>query len=463
MRPEIKIPMINWWEKTMFRNQLSGIVTFLALMAMAVVSADLRAQDWPNWRGPNYNGSTEAKGLPTKFSKTENVKWAADMPGHSSGTPVIIGDKVFVSSLDEKAQKLVGICLDRKTGKVLWTKNAGSGYQPKGEGTKTTLRNRSNYSSPSPVTDGKRVVFFYGNGDLSAYDMDGKKLWAMNIQEKHGVFGFQWTFGSSPALFENKVIVQVLQRDTAVHGIGGGKSYVLALDAASGKELWKHTRETDAKKESRESFSTPIPYEQNGRKEIIVKGGDILTGHDPENGKELWRWGTWNPGHRESWWRVVPSPVIGNGVVLACGPKNAAVFAVKLGQSGDISKAGQAWVADKRLVTSDVPTPLFYKGQFYILSDKKNNISRVDPKSGEIKWTKNLPKAREWRSSPSGGDGKIYIINHDGTLVIMNPEDGKIINTIKMGDNDKAIRASIAIAHSNLFIRTGNKLYCIGK
>ncbi len=426
----------------------------------------LNAANWPNWRGPNYDGSTTAKSLPTKFSKTENVTWSTNLPGPSASTPIVWEDKIFLSSIGKKDGKLLALCIDRKSGKVLWQKAAGSGYQPGNAGETWRLDNRSNYCSPSPVTDGKIVIFFFGNGDLVAYSVNGGQKWARNLQKDYGDFTFQWTFSSSPTLYEGRLYMQILQRNEPVHGRGkqGNESFLLALNPTDGKVIWKRNRPSKANKESLESFATPIPFEGAGRKELVIIGGDVLTGHDPASGKELWRWGTWNPNHREQWWRLVPSPVIGGGVILACAPKKAPVFAARVGLKGTHSgKDGQSWNSGPNsVVSSDVPTPLFYKNKFYVLSDVRKAMSKVDPKTGKIEWTVEMPGKYKWRASPTAGDNKIYTMNHNGEVVVMDPVNGKILHQAKMGEKyDDNIRASISISGNQLFVRTNEKLFCV--
>jgi outer membrane protein assembly factor BamB len=426
----------------------------------------LNADNWPNWRGPNHDGSAEAQSLPTKFGKGDHVKWSAKLPGPSAATPVIWENKVFLSSIGTEDGSLLAIALDRDTGKFLWQDKAGSGYQPGGDGDSWRLDNRSNYSAPSPVTDGKRVIFFYGNGDLVGYTLAGKRIWGRNIQRDYGDFTFQWTFSSSPTLYEGSLYLQILQRNEAVHGRGkpGAESFLLKVDPDTGKTIWKHTRPSNANKESLESFATPIPYEGAGRKELVIVGGDVLTGHDPATGKELWRWGTWNEGHKEQWWRLVPSPVIGDGVILACAPKKAPVYAAQTGLKGTHSgENGQLWNSGRNSVlTSDVPTPLYYTGHFFILSDLRKALSKVDPKTGKILWTTPMPGRYKWRASPTAGDGKIYTMNHNGEVVVLDAKSGKILHQAKMGeDYDDNIRSSVAISGRQLFIRTNSQLFCI--
>jgi outer membrane protein assembly factor BamB len=310
------------------------------------------------------------------------------------------------------------------------------------------------------------VVFFYGNGDLVTYDFQGAKLWARNIQRDYGDFCFGWTFSSTPQLYDGKLYVQILQRDIPVDGRGkdGSESFLLALDPATGKQLWRVVRPTPAKMESREAFTTPIPYEHDGRKEMILAGGNLLTGHDPATGKELWRWGTYNPGHNHPTLRLVPSPAIGGGLALICGPKAKQVYAVKVGGQGDVSESGLAWTSVERgPVTTDVPTPLFYKGRFYVLSDLRKNLTCVNPKDGSIVWTRDLPGTSMCWGSPTGADGKVYAISLKGEVHVVDAEKGDLLATNPMAEEENEIRSSVVAAQGALFVRTNSKLYCIAK
>ena len=435
----------------------------LPLLLAGVFCASLvHAANWPQWRGPNYDGSSPETGLPEKFSKTENVAWTAPMPGPSGASPVVFGDNVFVNSIDAQKKSRVAICLDRKTGAVKWQHDLGPGI---------SQDDKSNFSSPSPVTDGQLVYFYYGNGELVCFEVGGQQVWTRNIQKDYGAFAYQWTYSASPTLANGKLYIQVLQRNVPVNGRGGAQndSYLLALDPKTGKELWKHIRPSDAVAESLEAFSTPIPFTHNGRKEIIVLGGDCITGHNPETGAELWRWGTWNPqkiGH----WRLVPSPVAGAGVALACGPKGAPITAVKLGGNGKLPDASIAWQSTERDVTSDVPTPLFYQGKFYVLNGGKRSLLCVEPADGKVIWSGDLAAGSGGRavfeSSPTAADGKIYVMDHRGNVFVASTATNgfKLLHSTPMGDEgDNSLRSSIAISQGQLFIRTGKTLHCIGK
>ena len=432
----------------------------LTLAALALsVSLSAVADNWPQWRGPNHNGSTDEKNLPGDFSKTKNVAWSTELPGMAAATPVIWGDHVFVSTADEKAGTLNAMALDRRNGEVLWNHVVGRGV---------SRDNRSNYASNSPVTDGKVAVFFYGNGDLVGFDFAGKQLWKRNIEKDYGAFAFQWTFSTSPLLYEGTLHLQVLQRDTPVRGRGrdGGESYLLAMNPRTGKTAWKHVRQSKAAAESLEAFSTPAPFEHKGRKELVIVGGDCITGHDPKSGKELWRWGTWNH-QRIGHWRLVPSPGVGGGVLLACAPKKGPIFAVKAGLDGTQDDSALAWTSDERKLTSDVCSPSFADGDFFILSDalRDKTLSRVEPKTGKIKWTLALPDHRKlWRTSPTVADGKVYCMDHGGNVAVVNAKTGKLIADIPMGrDGDNNTRSSIVVSQGHLFIRNNWKLFCIGK
>ncbi len=431
---------------------------FLAFVMLAVSAA--QAGDWPQWRGPYFNGSTDEKNLPSDWSQTEGIAWSVDLPGSSAATPIVSGDRVFLSGVDADRRMLLAMCFDRTNGKLLWRHDIAEGI---------SRDRRSTFAASSAVTDGKIVVFFYANGELVCFDVDGNRQWKRNIQDDYGEFAFQWTFGSSPTLFGGKLYIQVLQRDVPARGHGMkdrvNESYILAVEPATGKTLWRRIRPSKAVAESREAFTTPIPSTINGRQQLLVIGGDALTGHDLETGKELWRWGTWNPT-RIGNWRLVPSPVAGENIVLACGPKNSPIYAIKPTGTGVLDDSAIAWVSrDVREVSADVPTPAFYDGDFFILSDLRKALSRVEPLTGKVKWTIATPGSAKYEASPLAADGRIYLIDHSGEAAVIDAANGNVLRTIPM---DKAggkdvVRASIVAAYGKLFIRTTRRLYCVGK
>ncbi len=432
-----------------------------------------QAGNWPQWRGPDFDGSSAEVDLPVEFSQTSHVAWSAPMPGPAASTPVVWGGDVFLSSTNEKEQKLLALCLDAKTGAVKWQKAVGDGFK---------IDDKSTLASPSPVTDGKLVYFYYGTGDLAAFDFTGKEVWKKNIQKEYGTFATQWTYSTSPMLSEGRLYIQVLQRNhsfkfgssTKGRDDGPNDSYLLAMDPATGKELWRQVRPAQAVEESLEAFTTPVPFKHDNRKEILVAGGDCLTGHDPATGKELWRWGTWNPtkiGH----WRLVVSPVGGGGVVLACAPKQSPVYAVKAGATGTLKDDQIAWrtkLPDEETaspkekgVSSDVATPLFYNGHFYILNGDKKTLACVKP-DGTVLWNEEIGGKAKIEASPTAGDGKIYFIDHAGDVFIVkaNPQKFELLGKAEMASRGtKDIRSCVALANGNLYIRTHEKLFCIKK
>jgi outer membrane protein assembly factor BamB len=239
----------------------------------------------------------------------------------------------------------------------------------------------------------------------------------------------------------------------------------LAIEPETGKTLWRHIRPSQAQAESREAFTTPIPFAGQGRKELLVIGGDDLTGHDPVTGKELWRWGTWNPS-RIGHWRHVTSPVTSDDVMLVCAPKREPIYAIRAGGTGQLNDEAIAWISDGpdvRDVSSDVPTPAYYDGDFFVLSDVRKALCRVEPKTGKVKWCVRTPGYPKYEASPLAADGKVYLMNFVGDVVVVDAADGEIINVISMDEpSDEAIRSSVIAAHGQLFIRTDRTLYCVG-
>jgi outer membrane protein assembly factor BamB len=443
--------------------------TALTLLAASLTGMTLAA-DWPNWRGPNQDGSSPEKGLPDKFSKTENVKWSVATPGLSASVPVVSKGKVFLTAPIDAEKKLVALCYDAKTGKELWRNVVTEG--------ELQWDNKSNLASPSATADGERVVFLFANAVAACYDYSGKEIWKRDFKETHGAFGTQWTYGSSPLLDGGKLYIQVLQRNAPFQFQGFDKgtpgkdmsSYILALDPANGKDLWKVIRPSDAEMETLESFASPVCFTFNGQRQLLIVGGDCITGHDAATGKELWRWGNWNPDQNKNL-RLVPSVVAGDGVAVACSPKKRPVFGVKLGLSGKQSDSALAWTSDPKQFTSDVSTPAFYEGKFYILDSDRKAVSCVDPKTGALVWTGETGSKAKFESSPTVADGKIYMTNFWGDVYVVKAGGDKfeLLSVNEMGDGTKpngdakSCRSSIAAADGCLFIRTQDRLYCVGK
>ena len=414
------------------------------------------AENWPQWRGPYFNGSTTEKGLPTQWSKTEHVVWVAPMPGYSSATPVVWEDCVFASSPDEQRNLLL-LCLDRKTGQVRWKKVVSGGDFQKG---------RNNLASPSPVTDGKRVFSLFATGDLAAFDFTGQELWKRNLAKEYGSFAIMWIYGSSPMLYGGKLFVQVLQSnprpDNYSHALEDKRereSFLLCLDPQTGKNLWRQVRRTDAISEAQEAYSTPIPYVGKRGAEILVVGADYVTAHSPDSGAELWRCGGLNARH-ERFWRIVQSAVAAERMIIACGPKRDPVLGIKDGGRGVVTDTHIAWRFNE--FPSDCTTPLVYQKRLFVLDGDRQMMTCLDLQTGRKIWQGNLEVREIFRGSPTGADGKIYCLSENGTVVVLDAgNEFKVLSTIHMGE--APVRSSIAVAHGELFIRTAQNLYCVGK
>lgn len=436
---------------------LRRTVSCLALLALGFTA---QAANWPQWRGPDFNGSSPETGLPSSFSATEGIKWKLPLPGPSGATPAVWGDHIFVSTPDENKNLLL-LSVNRKDGKLQWQKQIAEGANiDKGKG---------NMASPSPVTDGKTVYALYGTGDIAALDFSGKVLWQRNLGQDYGKFAVMWIYGSSPLLFDGKLYIQVLQRSPAppdYPGMGGAagdrESYLLALDPATGKTLWKQVRPTEARLESMESYATPIPHTTaDGKTQILVVGGNAISGHDPATGAELWRGYGLNRKDGE-WMRIVPSPVSVAGLAIACGPKKEPMVAYRTDLKGDITEKGRVWTYDEKK-TPDVCTPAVYKGKLFVLDGDSQTLTCMDPKTGEKKWQGNLGERGVIRSSPTAADGKIYIISEKNTVFVCSAGDEfKVLHTTSLGDAE-GTRASIVTSEGNLLVRTTEHLYCVGK
>jgi outer membrane protein assembly factor BamB len=421
-----------------------------ALILFWTVSFTLAA-DWPQWRGPNFNGSSDAKNLPDKLDDSTKL-WEVELPGVGSGTPIVWKDRIFLTGIDDKSKDLLATCYSRKDGSLLWQKKTGVGFQQ---------NERNNLAAPSAITDGKLAIFYYGTGDLIAFDLDGNQKWARNIQKDFGPFHMNWIYGSSPLLYNDKLYVQVLHRDVPVRGPrdnSPGDSYLLGVDPETGKDLWRIIRPSDAVQETREAYSTPMPLVHDGKTSIVVVGGDAVTSHDPQTGKEIWRVGGWDP-QKITHWRLVASVVTFQDMVFASPPKGGPMFAVRDGGAGDVTGSHVIWKNPD--LSTDVCVPLIYKDHMYVLDGDKKKLYCVEPPTGKIIWQGSLGGRTVFRASPTGADNKIYCMNENGDLWVVSSDEFKILSqsSTKAGRS----RASITTLDGQILIRSGNKLYAFGK
>jgi len=421
-----------------------------------LVAAGAGAENWPQWRGPYFTGSTTEKGLPTEWSKTNSVAWAAPLPGQGGATPVIWDNSIFVTSPDEQKNLLL-ICLDRKTGQERWRKVASGGDREVG---------LNNAASPSPATDGKRVFSLFATGDLAAFDFSGREIWKRSLAKEYGRFANMWMYAASPLLHGGKLYVQVLQSnprpDDYTHAQGdppARESFLLCLDPQTGKNLWRQLRPTDAIGESQESYTTPMPFAGKQGVEILVVGANYVTAHAASTGAELWRCGGLNV-RKEHYWRTVPCAVAAEGLIIACSPKGDPILGIRDGGNGLVTDTHTAWKS--KGFSSDCVTPLLYQHKLFVLDGDRQVLTCVEPQTGEKKWQGHLGVREIFRGSPAGADGKIYCLSESGTAVVLDAgAEFKILATIHMGESP--VRSSIAVAHGQLFIRTAKNLYCISK
>lgn len=429
----------------------------LALMTAFVLWPALSgvAMDWPQWRGPFFNGSTDAKDLPVSWSKEGGIAWVSPLPGPSGATPVIAAGRVFVTSVVKGTPEFAALCFDEATGKPLWRQTVGSD---------TRRFPRNNMASPSPVTDGKRVFFLYGDGTLVGFDVEGNTLWSRHIEKEYGNLALQFGYSSSPLLYDGRLYVVVFRRDTPYRGQDPGiagplDSFILAVDPTDGRTLWKQPRKTNAFDEGMETYMTPIPFVRDGQAELLTTGGDFVTAHDPQTGKELWRFEYWTHKVRDS--RIIPTLVTGDGLIFGTRHKHNGVFALEP-PSRDGRNGRILWEFDD--AAPDCSTPLFYDGRLYVLDGlKRKVVTCFEPRTGRQFWQGKLPGRSPWWASLTAGDGKLFCINEDGQVVVLQAggSEFKILFETTIGEPD--IQSSVAIADGRLFIRTAENLYCVGR
>lgn len=404
-----------------------------------VFAAVLSAGNWPQWRGPTMDGISTETGLPTEWDQQKNIAWKLAMPQVSGSTPIVWGEHIFLNVSDGDAIQLW--CVDRNKGSVLWKKPVATG---------NVKVRKGDMSSPSPVTDGKTVWVLSGNGFLKAFDFSGKELWARDLQKDYGKWGLNHGYGSSPLLHENALYIPVL------HGMHtDDPSYVLRIDKATGKTVWRVERPTDAQRESPDAYTTPMLARNGKQLELIISGGDYVTGHDLATGKELWRGGGFNP-ENNPFNRVIASPVV-SGDMVYVPTRVKPLQAYRAGGRGDVTKSHRVF---QYANGPDVPTPVTDGKLLYTVNDR-GIVFCLDAKTGAEIYGGQRLKPGTYSASPLLADGKIYITNEEGLTSVFKA--GPKFELIAENPLNDYCLSSIAVSDGQLFIRTTGHLYCIGQ
>ncbi|MFO0817490.1 MAG: PQQ-binding-like beta-propeller repeat protein [Pirellulales bacterium] len=411
----------------------------LTLIFLGTVLTSSAAEDWPNWRGPRFNGVAAGTAYPTRWSATENIAWKVALPGKGSSTPVVAKDQIFVTcGIDGKNSV---VAYDR-SGKHLWTTAVGN--EKPGKHKKATGAN------PSAVTDGKFVYAYFKSGDLACVDFAGKLVWKHNLQEQFGEDTLWWDLGTSPVLTKSHVIVAVMH---------SGPSFLVAYDRETGSQAWKQARDLNAPSEAAQSYSTPVVLDYNSQEILVVLGADHVTGHEAASGKELWRVGGLNPtGHQ--YFRSIASAVVADGIVVAPYARGASMTAIKLGGQGDVTKSHVTWALEG--LGADVPTPAAHQGRVYVCTDK-GDLAAIELKTGKVLYKGQLERNRNaYSASPILAGEHLYLTREDGKTFVVKVGDGFEVIASNDLDGDMTVATPVPV-DGQVLLRTQDHLYCVGK
>jgi outer membrane protein assembly factor BamB len=412
----------------MWCSNLTMTTRLIAVLTVFLCATSAPAGEWPGWRGPRGDGHSGETNVPTRWSATENVAWKVAVPGKGHSSPVVWGDRIYLTTALEKEQQRVLLCLDRRTGKTLWERAV----------VKSPLEQKhdlNSYASATPVTDGEHLwVSFFEQPRivLACFDMDGNEKWRVSPGSFTSIHGFC----SSPVLYNDTVIL---------NGDQDADAYLVAFDKSTGKERWR----TDRPNKTR-SYCTPIFIEHDGRRQMVLSGSKSVCSYDPDTGRPIW----WMSGPTEQF--VATLIYADRTLFVTAGFPDLHILGVDPGGTGDVTKTHIKWRDHKG--ASYVPSPIAANGHFFLVSD--NGIGTCfEAQTGKVKWKERL--GRRHSASALAAGGNIYFLDDDGeTFVVKASDEFGLISQNSLGE---PAFASPAASRGQLFIRTTRHLWCIGK
>jgi outer membrane protein assembly factor BamB len=427
--------------KTM-TNSRFGFLLALASCSFAVCVASLTANDnWPQWRGPDANGSTDTGDYPVKWDPA-NVAWKVTLPGKGSSSPIVWEETIYLTSPSGGQDAVLAYDME---GKLLWETKLGPESPPK-------HRTLGSSSNASPVTDGDGIFVYFKSGTFAALEFDGTVRWRMNLVERFGRDQLFWDQGTSPVVTDQHVVM------TRMHG---GDSWIAGFDKKTGEMQWQQARNYDVPNENDNGYTTPVLFDHNGTKALLVWGADHLTAHDASNGSLLWSVGGFNPAGT-AYWPAIASPVIHEHItVVPVGrddrPNQSSVHGIRLGGSGDVSTTHRAWQRDD--IGVFVCSPAEYEGRVYLLRHR-GEVVCIEPATGKTIWSDAFPRtSASYYSSPVIANGILYAAREDGVVFVARIQDGfELVSEIPMGER---IIASPVPVSNRILIRGDDHLFCV--
>lgn len=437
-----------------------GTLRGIAAIAISLVSATTVAGDWPQWRGPNHDGTAPGADPPVTWSEDENVRFKVRLPGSGLASPVVYGDRIFLlatEAADEAAyaesrkkaqevlerkewppavqpvaQRFLVLALSTKDGSEVWRRTAAERVPHESHYID------SSWASASPVTDGDVLLAQFGSNGLYAFDLDGKPLWDVDLGDMRTRRGFGE--GSSPVIHGDRVIVNWDHEDD---------SFIVALDKNTGKELWRTARPGEVS-----SWATPLVVEHGGRAQVIVPGTGKSRGYDLKTGKEIWSLGGMTVN-------AIPTPVHRDGVVyLTSGYRGQILQAVDLSRAkGELEGTDAVRFVHERH-TPYVPSPLLYGDRLYFVKHFKNILTVLDAATGEVRYTEvRLPGISNVYASPVGAAGRVYFVGRGGNAVVL--KHGDAFEVLAENELDDGFDASPAIVGDTIYLRGREFLYAL--
>lgn len=413
------------------------------------------ADPWPQWRGPDGTGVSREQGLPLVWNESRNLLWKVPIPEWGASTPAVWQDAVFLTA--QQGRDLLLLCYSKRDGSLIWQQRVSTADVPRGKPQRgrQTFHELHNLASPSPVTDGERVIVHFGNGDLVAYDMDGAELWRHNLQEEHGAFTIWWGHATSPVIASNLVIVAVMQdslADLPEHAQRPAPSYLVAYDKRNGRQKWKTPRMTGARAEECDAYTTPLLCRGPDGWKLIVMGANRLDAYDPATGQLLWLL----PGLRGG--RTVSGPTFADGMIYATRGMRGELFALPLASEAQRERSPHDIAWRQSDATPDTCTPVVWGDLLFTITDQ--GVAKCyDRHTGSMRWKQRLPG--EYKASPLAAEGRVYFLSTEGTCTVVAADDK--FRRLVVSQLDDTFTASLAASDGVLLARGRRFLYCLGK